>query len=235
MIEINLLPKEYRKRSTPFHFNKRWIYAGGAVGMVFLLLIALTVYKKHTISNLDKKIVSVQRQRAALDKDIKLIDGLTDLKQKLLTRLAAIEKLDMNRGMWVAIMEDVSNRVPELLWVTNLSEEGPKKEKTAANRRPGVRNPKDLAEADTVEVQLPAKRPAIVEGYAYTLNSIASFLVGMMKSEYFDGIELAYARQETIQDVAAYNFKINCLVDYDAWLREEVQPEATVSSPLADQ
>ena len=187
MIEINLLPKEYRKRSTPFHFNKKWIYAGSAVGMVFLLLIALTVYKKHTISNLDKKIVSVQRQRAALNKDIKLIDGLTDLKQKLLTRLAAIEKLDKNRGMWVAVMEDVSNRVPELLWVTDLSEEAPQQNKAAANRRPGVRTPKDQqAPADTIEVQLPSKRPAVIEGYAYTLNSIASFLVGMMKSDYFD-------------------------------------------------
>lgn len=204
--------------------------------MVFLLLIALTVYKKHTISNLDKKIVSVQRQRAALNKDIKLIDGLTDLKQKLLTRLAAIEKLDKNRGMWVAIMEDVSGRVPELLWITNMTEESPKRDNTQANRRPGVRNPTDLAQAaDTMEVPLPSKRPTVIEGYAYTLNSIASFLVGMMKSDYFDGIELAYARQETIQDLAAYNFKINCVVDYDAWLKEEVQPEAAVSSPLADQ
>jgi Tfp pilus assembly protein PilN len=235
MIEINLLPKEYRKRSTAFRFDKKWLYAGGAVGMVILLLASLTLYKKHTIDNLDKKIVSVQRQRAALDKDVKLIDGLTDLKQKLLTRLAAIEKLDKNRGMWVAILEDVTNRVPELLWITDLSEEAPQQNKAAARRRPGAANPRDLVQADTVEVQLPSKRPAVIEGYAYTLNSIASFLVGMMKSDYFDDIELAYAKQETVQDVAAYNFKINCVVDYDAWLKEEIQPEATVSSPLADQ
>jgi len=236
MIEINLLPKEFRKRSTPFHFNKKWIYAGCVVGMVFLLLIALTVYKQHSLSNLDKKIVSAQKQRAALDKDIKLIDGLTDLKQKLLTRLAAIEKLDKNRGMWVAILEDLSNRVPDLLWVTNLSEEVPKQDNAATARKPGAVNPKDLAQAaDTVEIQLPPKRPAVIEGYAYTLNSIASFMVSMMKSQYFDDIELAYAKQETIQDMAAYNFKISCAVDYDAWLKEEVQPEANVSSPLADQ
>jgi Tfp pilus assembly protein PilN len=234
MIEINLLPKEYRRRATPLHFNKKWIYAGAAVCLVFLLLSGLTFYKKHTIKELDQKIVSVQKQRMALNKDIKLIDGLTDLKQKLLTRLSAIEKLDVNRGMWVAIMEDLSTRIPELLWLTNVSEQSPKKE--AANNRKKM-NPKNLGqqEADTTEVKLPSKRPAVIEGYAYTLNSIASFLVGIMKSDYFDDIELAYARQEAIQQLAAYNFRINCVVDYDAWLKEEYQPEVNVSSPLADQ
>jgi Tfp pilus assembly protein PilN len=234
MIEINLLPKEYRRRATPLHFDKKWIYAGAAVCVVFLLLAGMTFYKKHTINDLDKKIVSVQKQRRALDKDIKLIDGLTDLKQKLLTRLSAIEKLDVNRGMWVAILEDLSTRIPELLWLTSVSEEDPLK-KQATQRKKA--NPKNLGqmEADTVEVKLPSKRPAVIEGYAYTLNSIASFLVGIMKSEFFDDIELAYARQEEFQNLAAYNFKINCVVDYDAWLKEEYQPEVSVSSPLADQ
>jgi len=202
--------------------------------MVFVLLAGMTFYKKQMIKNMDKKIASAQRERISLEKDIKLIDGLTDLKQKLLTRLSAIEKLDMNRGMWVTIMEDLSSRVPELLWLTNVSEEDLQK-KMAQERKAG--NPRNLGQAaqDTVEVTLPSRRPAVIEGYAYTLNSIASFLVGVMKSEYFDDIELAYARQENIEDLAAYNFKINCVVDYDAWLKEEYQPEVSVSSPLADQ
>ena len=94
MIEVNLLPREYRKRATPFHFDKKLMYAGGAVAVVFLLLVGVTIYKQHSINTLDKKIVSIEKQRKALDKDIRLIDNLTDLKQKLLTRMAGIETLD---------------------------------------------------------------------------------------------------------------------------------------------
>lgn len=234
MIEINLLPKEYRRRATPLHFNKKWLYAGAAVCLVFVLLAGMTFYKQQMIRNMDKKIVAAQKERMSLQNDIKLIDGLTNLKQNLLTRLSAIEKLDMDRGMWVAIMEDLSSRVPELLWLTNVSEED-LRQKAAEQRK--ANNPRNLGQAvqDTVEFQMPSRRPAVIEGYAYTLNSIASFLVGVMKSEYFDDIELAYARQENVEDLDAYNFKINCVVDYDAWLKEEYQPEVSVSSPLADQ
>ncbi|NIP43544.1 MAG: PilN domain-containing protein [candidate division Zixibacteria bacterium] len=234
MIEINLLPKEYRRRATPLHFNKKWLYAGAAVCLVFVLLAGMTFYKQQMIRNMDKKIVAAQKERMSLQKDIKLIDNLTNLKQNLLTRLSAIEKLDMDRGMWVAIMEDLSSRVPELLWLTNVSEED-LRQKAAEQRK--ANNPRNLGQAvqDTVEFQMPSRRPAVIEGYAYTLNSIASFLVGVMKSEYFDDIELAYARQENVEDLDAYNFKINCVVDYDAWLKEEYQPEVSVSSPLADQ
>lgn len=234
MIEINLLPKEYRRRATPLHFNKKWLYAGAAVCLVFVLLAGMTFYKQQMIRNMDKKIVAAQKERMSLENDIKLIDGLTNLKQNLLTRLSAIEKLDMDRGMWVTIMEDLSSRVPELLWLTNVSEED-LRQKAAEQRK--ANNPRNLGQAvqDTVEFQMPSRRPAVIEGYAYTLNSIASFLVGVMKSEYFDDIELAYARQENVEDLDAYNFKINCVVDYDAWLKEEYQPEVSVSSPLADQ
>ncbi len=233
MIEINLLPKEYRKRATPFHFNKKWIYAGAAVVFVFLLLAGLTIYKKHSITSLDEKIASVKKQRLALSKDIKLIDDLTDLKQKLLTRMTAIENLDKNRGMWVSIMEDLSNRVPELLWLTKLVEQKPEQPKPT-KRRPRGRTQQE-AEADSVQVAEPTKKQAYIEGYAYTLNSIASFLVNVMKSDYFLDVELAYAKQENVKDIAAYNFRINCVVDYEAWLRYDYQPEKSFSSPLAEQ
>jgi len=231
MIEVNLLPKEYRKRATPFHFDKKLIYAGGAVAVVFLLLVSFTIFKKHSINTLDKKIVSIERQRKALDKDIRLIDNLTDLKQKLLTRMTGIETLDRSRGMWVSILEDLSSRVPELLWLTDIADEKPKE--VRANQRKPIKNKKkDKGEAG--EEAAPKKQITNVEGYAYTLNSIASFFIGMMKSEYVDDVELAYAKQEMLDKVSAYKFKISCVVDQQSWLNENFQPEQTLTSPLAE-
>ena len=232
MIQINLLPKEYRRRARPFHFDKKWIYATAAVSLVFALLISLTFYKKHQISTLNKKIVMVQKQRKALEKDIQLIDGLTELKQKLLTRMSAIENLDMNRGMWVNILEELSSQVPELLWLINISEEKPAAPKSKV-KRPNRPNTQD-SRAEEDSAAIPQKRITKIEGYAYTLNSVASFIVGMMKSDYFKEIELAYARQESMENIAAYNFSINCVVNYNAWLDEIYQPENNSPSPLAE-
>lgn len=234
MIQINLLPKEYRRRVRPFQFDKKWIYATAAVGLVFALLFSLTIYKKHKISTLNKKIVSVQRQRRALEKDIKLIDGLTELKQKLMTRMTAIENLDKNRGMWVSIMEDLSTHIPELLWLTGVSEEQPKAEKNRS-KKPTKANIKKSAEAEADSTAVaPRKKATNIDGYAYTLNSVASFMVGLMKSDYFKDIELAYAKQESMENIAAYNFRITCVIDYEVWMNETYQPENTMPSPLAE-
>jgi len=199
---------------------------------MFVILFGLTFMKKYSISKFEKKITSIQKQRDALDKDIRLIDNLTGLKQKLLTRMNAIEKLDKTRGMWVSIMEDLSTRVPEMLWLTNVTEEKPKPVK-ARNKKPSKKTKaqKD-AEADSLQAA-PKKKTTTIEGYAYTLNSIASFLVGMVKSNYFEDVQLSFARQEALENLAAYRFKVNCVINYDAWLEEKYQPENVMSSPLA--
>jgi len=235
MIQINLLPKEYRKRATPFHFDKKLLYSGAAIVVVFLLLSSLTIYKKQMIRELDNKISSIQRQRNSLDKDIKLIDDLTDLKQKLLTRMAAIEQLDKNRGMWVRILEELSARVPEMLWLTKVEEERPKQDKQEKRAPKSGKGQKEAADDSTLTEQQPRQRLTNIEGYAYTLNSIASFFANLTKSGYFNNLELAFARQEELQEVVAYNFRIKCLIDYDAWLKDAYQPENTMPSPLAEQ
>jgi len=231
MIEINLLPKELRKRAHPFHFDKKWVYGAAAVGFLFVVLFGVTFLKKHKISQLENKITTVQKQRKALEKDIRLIDGLTDIKQKLLTRMSAIEQLDQNRGMWVTILEDFSSRIPEMLWVTDFAEETPKVDKKK-DRKPTRNRSGMQEEKDTIEV--PVKRITKVEGYAYTLNSIASFMVGLMKSDFFQDVQLTFARQEKVEDISAYKYRINCVVNYDVWLSKEYQPEKTLSSPLAE-
>jgi Tfp pilus assembly protein PilN len=234
MIEINLLPREYRKRSNPLHFDKKWIYVGSAVVVMFALLFGLTFLKTHNIAKLEKKIASIQKQRTALDKDIRLIDNLTDLKQKLLTRMTAIEKLDKTRGMWVSILEDLNTRVPEMLWLTDIKEEQPVVVKAKNKRAPKKSKPKNDVKVDSTTVA-PKKKTTTIEGYAYTLSSIASFLVSMVKSDYFEDIKLTYARQEALENIAAYDFKINCVINYDAWLEEKYQPENIMTSPLAKQ
>ena len=102
-----------------------------------------------------------------------------------------------------------------------------------ANKRKPIKD-RNKKKDEAAEEAAPAKKITNVEGYAYTLNSIASFFIGLMKSDYFDDVELAYAKQEMLDEVSAYKFKISCVVDQQSWLDNNYQPEQTLTSPLAE-
>ena len=74
MIEINLLPKEYNKRSFDFSLGKAGLYViGGAVGVVCMLFI-ITFLQKAQISELDTNIAQAKRRASMLQKDIQLVE-----------------------------------------------------------------------------------------------------------------------------------------------------------------
>ena len=95
---------------------------------------------------------------------------------------------------------------------------------TAASR-PGKEAPQQ-AEA-TVS---PAQGSAEIEGYAFSLNSIGSFMIGMMKSDFFKNVKLNRAVAGDIGTVTAYTFKISCDLNYDAHLIQE-NPTDTDEGP----
>jgi hypothetical protein len=41
-------------------------------------------------------------------------------------------------------------------------------------------------------------------------------MIGLMKSDYFDNIRLGHTVQEFVANVEAYNFEINCDLNYNA-------------------
>ena len=82
MIEINLLPKEYHKRSFDFSLGKAGLYViGGAVG-VMVMLVAITFYQKHQLTELDNNITRAQRRAAMLQRTFSLSKGLRASKPR---------------------------------------------------------------------------------------------------------------------------------------------------------
>ncbi|MCK4858091.1 MAG: PilN domain-containing protein [candidate division Zixibacteria bacterium] len=212
MIEINLLPREYRQRRTSFSFDKKMLYIGAALVMFIAVLGATTIYQKHEIARIDNLIDKARIEETRYRKDLDLIDGLTEVKEKILQRLDAVDKLDQRRDFYVSLLEDINRRVPEFLWMSSFTEippppppDNPKKEKKEKK-------------ADATIAAAPAATvgSARIEGYAFNLNAIATFMIAMMKSDYFDNIRLGHTIRERIADTRAYNFAITCDLNYDA-------------------
>ena len=198
MIEINLLPKEYHKRSFDFSLGKAGFYViGGAVGVV-CLLFAITFFQKSQISELDVNIARAQRRAAMLQKDIQLVEGLETVKAKITQRMAAVERLDSHRNVWVQILEELARDVPDFVWLVKLSQKD----------QPAPASADTASAAPTMSLV----RPARLEGYSFTLNALAAFMINIMRSNYFDEVELVSTNEVKFDKYTAFNFVLSCNV-----------------------
>lgn len=240
MLEINLLPKEYRKRGNVLDFDKKFLYVGVAAAALVVVLGGITFYQTHQMGRLEKLIAKARVEEGRYKKDIAIIDALTEVKEKILARVSAIEKLDHRRDFYIKLLEDVNTRIPEFLWMTGFSETAPSVAAAApaTAAAPGAKPPVppagQPAQAAATTVDL-SKGTAVIEGYAHSLNAVGSFIIGLMKSDFFDDVKLSRAVAEDIGSVTAFNFKITCSLNYDADLikddfEESVDDELDLSS-----
>ncbi len=217
MIKINLLPKQYQKRSGGLSLGKQGKYAIAAAFGVILLLGTVTSYQTYQMSELEEQMKIARMRTEQLRKDIQLVDALTDIKYKITNRLEAVERLDRHRSAWVKILEEVARNVPEFVWLSSFTELGG-----------NVSKPNDT----TTQVQsTPSVRSVEIEGFTFTLNALATFMIKMMRSNYFDEVDMANVEEISFGEQKAYNFKLDCNVHYlsDEEL-EKILAQAAASS-----
>ncbi|MFQ5453637.1 MAG: PilN domain-containing protein, partial [Candidatus Zixiibacteriota bacterium] len=205
MIEINLLPKDYLKRSLDFSLGKTGIYIIAAAAGIVIMLISITFYQKHQLTQLDQNIEKARQRASMLQKDIRMVDALIDVKKKISQRMSAVEKLDSHRSAWIKILEDLARNIPEFVWLGKFRENPEETGKNASSSSEGK-------PASTYS--MPTVRKGEVEGYSFTLNALASFMIKMMRSDYFDEVELTSTNEMSLQNKKAYNFVLSFNIHY---------------------
>lgn len=228
MIEINLLPKSYRKRSGGLSFGKVGTYSIAAAIGVVAILAAVTFYQMNRLASLEQDIERANKRADLLRKDIKVVDGLTVVKQKIQQRMSAVERLDQHRSAWVRILEDMSSNVPEYVWLSEFQEFPVAKVDSKKSRKKS--NKDDEVKQAKVD---PNVRPVMVKGYTFTLNALAAFMIRMMRSDYFDNVELVATQDTAIVDTRAYTFELSANVHYlsDEDLRKMVAQSQEATEP----
>lgn len=196
-IEINLLPRELRKKRQVIAIDRSIAYMAGVVGVLILLFVFVSVLQNIRLKNLDGKIEEAQKRTNQLKANIELVDALTNVKDKILQRMSAIETLDRSRSVWVRVMEDLSKRVPEYLWLSLLKEEDTEVVPRADTAKSSIATPPESP-----------VRKVTLEGYSYSLNSLASFMIQLMKSQYFKNMDLQYVKRDEIKEIKTYNFQL---------------------------
>ncbi len=219
-IEINLLPKNYKKKSLDFSLGKTGIYGVAAAVVIVIMLISVTVFQNYKMAELDENIVKAKQRASMLQKDIQLVDALTEVKNKVKARMSAVEKLDSHRSSWVRILENIARNIPEFVWIGEFRE----KPIQAKVENKKTNNNKQTETTQQTSYSSPTVRSAEIEGYAFTLNALASFMIKMMRSDYFDEVELVRTKEILLEEKKTYNFTISCNVHYlsDEELRNQI-------------
>lgn len=239
MIQVNLLPKEYQKSGSVISFGKAGIYVTAGVIALAGGLAGLTWFQMNRLTTLEAGIDRANQRAAMLAEDIKLVDGLTDVKDKITRRMNAVEELDRYRTTWVRILEDVASGMPEFVWMETFGEKdaGTNKDKKPAEKKLtkeelAAKNaglPVDDKSAESKEVakadgQQPKIIPVEIEGYSFTLNALAAFMIKLMRSDHFDNVELVSSQEASLSEKKerAYKFKVSADMHFlsDAQLKE---------------
>jgi Tfp pilus assembly protein PilN len=215
MIQINLLPKEFRRKTGKLSIGKSGYYAIGATAGVIIMIVVVSFYQMYQVRKLDENMEVARFRTQQLQKDIAVVDALIDVKEKIMQRIEAIDRLDQHRSVWVRILEDFSGQVPDFMWLSGFRES--KTAVAAAN---------DTSKANA---QIPSSvRPVAIEGFAFTLNSLANFMIKLMRSNYFSDVEMASVDEVLFQEQKAYSYKLNANLHYlsDSELKELLESES---------
>jgi type IV pilus assembly protein PilN len=122
MSTINLLPwRETRRKELQTQF---------LMTLMFVAVISIAVwgaghfYHVQLIEVQNARIALVEENIAAVDKKIEEIKQLEKEKERLLSRMRAIEQLQGNRPLIVRFFDELVNSLPEGVTVSNVTQKG---------------------------------------------------------------------------------------------------------------
>lgn len=223
MIQINLLPKEFRRKTGAPSLGRSGYYVMGAVGGLVLLIVVITIFQQVQLTQLGQKMEVARFRTDQLQKDIAVVDALIDVKAKIMQRMEAVEKLDRHRTVWVRILEDVGKRVPEYTWLSAIKESNP----TSSSKTKGGKTAKAAGATTTAQGETAADTTAVqaktgempfqavsIEGFSFTLNSLANFMINLMNSQFFSDVEMASVEEVQFQKQKAYSYKVTATLHF---------------------
>jgi Tfp pilus assembly protein PilN len=204
MIEINLLPKDLQRKGISLKLDKNIVLVlSSCVALIGVMALYSFIFQAGKYATLETQLQISKAESAKYAPEITKIDEISKKKEQILARMSSIQVLDKNREYWVALMEDLSSRVPEYVWLSDV------KQAIASSPAPNAAAGVQAANPGAPPVQVAASKSTI-EGYSFSLNALATFLIRLKKSEMIDNVEIASIKLQEVEKANAYNFKLTC-------------------------
>ncbi len=218
MIEINLLPKELKKKRSQFKMpDITFIFMPAAVGLVGLLILvqvlltATIAYKSSQYKGLDKKWNKILPEKTQIDSIKGQIRGV----QK---KVDAIDKLIVKRTLWSRRLNDISDSMIPGIWLVKLSIDEKTVHFKAKTKYLPSRKRKASAAAGSEE-KAKVVRYLNIEGcasstYGDETATVGRFIESLKENESFfesfSEIELELIERKVIKDIELMKFRLSC-------------------------
>src|SRR5262245_2283222 len=118
MIRINLLPVRESKKQARLRVQGVLIGGAAAVGAVISVFIHLTVAAQ--VADKRSQLASAQAELAKLAETRKEVDRYRAEEEEIQRKLHVIDMLEQRRYANVKVMDEISQRVPERMWLTEM-------------------------------------------------------------------------------------------------------------------
>src|SRR5687768_2584969 len=128
MIRINLLGGERQKAKSAARFDasQQVVAMSGLVAAAAVAGIGFWYWSlSSTASSLDAQVTTLTREAARLDTVLAEVKAFEDRKANIQQRVALIERLRQGQTVPVQLLDHVSRSLPEMLWLTDMKQEGP--------------------------------------------------------------------------------------------------------------
>jgi len=124
MLKINLLPPELRKkrkRSRVVVFELTQTFLILIIVFEIALFLSFFLFVNMKVANKQQDLKSVRSELERLQAQVKDVKKLEDDAKKLENRLKIINDLMFSRMQWSKKLNELSNLIPENIWLTSLS------------------------------------------------------------------------------------------------------------------
>jgi Tfp pilus assembly protein PilN len=164
-VQVNLLPAEYRVHKRGLKIESEVVVPMIVVGA---MAFGLVLYQ----GMLNARVMTLQNEIRALDAQIRLnapiedeIRRLSDEKKVIVGKIMALERISVNRGKWVRLMEALCRYLPEYSWLVSMKE--------AAGSPPTL----------------------VVQGKTRSFPEVATYMADLRQSVYMTSVELTKIEQ----------------------------------------
>jgi Tfp pilus assembly protein PilN len=121
-IEINLLPAEYRVHKRTLQLQREIIYPVLGFGIISVFLLFWTIKMGNDIGRLKADIF---RTEGLINNNKPIKDEIVRMKESKAVvegKIAALEKINVDRAAWVRIMEMLCQCLPDYTWIVSCEE-----------------------------------------------------------------------------------------------------------------
>lgn len=170
MIQANILPLEYRRRTRQQRRFRLWLMSAVTVGILHLVFGTVVGYMARHTRHARSEIAHLQAQQQIHSKELAL---LTVEEKTLAGRLQLSESL-RRKHRWSEILSSLVDRLPENVVLTKLETDPPRSEPLGT--RTGTSKKKPNAPSIAKGQPNPSAKGLTIQGVALDHESIATFL-----------------------------------------------------------